>query len=998
MRLFDEAVKFTDEHHVNIIHRLLNGACRDLLGILPGDRVQYIEKKAYELLKNCTANPNEGATEDRHRFQILCLGLMGILLPTCESQLNEAVSMDMVNDGGPSAAPQRVNPVKHLEEIPRMFQTKAARATLRFTVTLAISILSTPTDDLDDEMARYLGIISKILSIMPSDARQKFLDDDSRFVSKLIEKVHKAGSHPGVQLQGLLSIALLHEGRTLPGPVVSAYTKALLAARHLPGNCHAFADAARVSLPLFAAQLDEGFLRDFMCCSIDTAAMATSHICELQWLHLLGKQLGDAAQEMPVVRRHILLTLSSDRFQSHLQKLLSLSTAAMEGSGDEEGSCRCRTLASSTALALETCSLLLRTAIMAQADEIGMHTRVGLDLLQKQQDLASLRMPACEYARPDQEHTPPLSILQERCTPHSQSDSRDWRRRLARELEIQERHRFDLIERRMGEVCRDLEARCEQVEEPLRLEQQRVQELEDELRMLKEQHAELAAHASNLESREVDREFFIQGLEAEKAQAEQDFQNAINVNDDLTQRAEDLQQKLDDANKTAERTLASARQDYDRMRSELRALLTKEETRCEEQAATLDQMKAHMIGLENDLDSAQAYIEQEQKDSEELRANLDDALQHIEEQKTAKLQAQAEVSDLLEKEAAYIDQLRHAQAALIESHGTSAELKTELDALQKSLTAEIESMRKQAELDLHRVVEEVRIIQSHFKPGALTCSQASNERQAMDSHLQLAKEEIECLIGDKDGLSAELQAKESQVGKLQRKVEKMTEARDIAESKLDELESWRNNILSVMGAPTGGTLGKATDSHRYQASRPGPASPPNLNRRRTFAESEGNSEHGIDEDPDRTESERTQSPPGTQRSVSASPTPKRAKVQRQQPFKPPTLKTAVSAPADAKRRSTRLSQGRRVSTAVRKPLGDVSAERGNQSPMRKSVSGAKNVNFEGATPPCDRSAKQASQLGGSFDVSDFLDGTPFTPSGRRQQFENFGSGDTTVDV
>ncbi|KAB2580360.1 Nuclear mitotic apparatus protein 1 [Lasiodiplodia theobromae] len=534
----------------------------------------------------------------------------------------------------------------------------------------------------------------------------------------------------------------------------------------------------------------------------------------------------------------------------------------------------------------------------------------------------------------------------------------------------------------MGEVCRDLEARCEQVEEPLRLEQQRVQELEEELRMLKEQHAELAAHASNLESREVDREFFIQGLEAEKAQAEQDFQNAINVNDDLTNRAEDLQQKLDDANQTAERTLASARQDYDRMKSELRALLTKEETRCEEQAATLDQMKAHIIGLENDLDSAQAYIEQEQKDSEELRANLDDALQHIEEQKTAKLQAQAEVSDLLEKEAAYIDQLRHAQAALIESHGTSTELKTELDALQKSLSAEIESMRKQAELDLHRVVEE-----------------ASNERQAMDSHLQLAKEEIECLIGDKDGLSAELQAKEAQVGKLQRKVEKMTEARDIAEAKLDELESWRNNILSVMGAPTGGTLGKATNSHRYQASRPGPAFPPNLNRRRTFAESEGNLENGIDEDPDRTESERTQSPPGTQRSVSASPTPKRAKVQRQQPFKPPTLKTTASTSADAKRRSTRLSQSRRVSTAARKPLSDVSTERGNQSPMRKSVSGAKNVNFEAVTPPCDRSAKQASQLGGSFDVSDFLDGTPFTPSGRWQQhLENFGSGDTTVDV
>ncbi|KAL1644219.1 hypothetical protein SLS58_004499 [Diplodia intermedia] len=537
----------------------------------------------------------------------------------------------------------------------------------------------------------------------------------------------------------------------------------------------------------------------------------------------------------------------------------------------------------------------------------------------------------------------------------------------------------------MGEVCRDLEARCEQVEEPLRLEQQKVQELEDELRSLKAQHGELAVHASNLENREVDREFFIQGLEAEKVQAEQDCQRASDVNDDLIKRTEDLQQKLDDANQTAETTLNSARQDYDRMKSELRALLTKEETRNEEQTAILDRMKAHITSLEDDLDSTQAHLEEEQKVSEDLRATLDDALQHIEEQKTAKLQAQAEVSDLLEKEAAYIDQLRHAQAALIESRGTSAELKAEHDALLKSLTAEIESMRKQADLDLHRVMEE-----------------ASNEREAMDSHLQLAKEEIDCLIGDKEGLSTELQARETRIGKLQRKIEKLIEARNVAEARLAELESWRNNILSAMGAPTGGILGNATIPHRHPESRPGPTSPPSINRRRTFAEFEGNLDNGLDEDPDRTESERTQSPgerQDTERSVSASPTPKRAKVQRQQPFKLPMLKQATSTSKDAKRHSTRLSESRRMSTAARKPLGDVSAERGNLSPVRKSVGGAKNVNPEGVAQSSTRSAKQASQFGGSFDVSDFLEGTPFTPSGRRQQqFESFGSEDTTVDV
>ncbi|OJD33938.1 kinesin k39 [Diplodia corticola] len=985
MRLFDEAMKSTDEHHVSTIYKLLDGACRDLLGILPEDRIKYIEEKGYELLKSSAANPSHAPNETWHRLQILSLGLMGILAQTCDPHLNAVAPVDMAVGNIPSEASLRGNSLKHVEEIPRMFQTRGARATIRLTVMVAIGMLSTHEKGLDDDLARYLKIVAEVLSIMPPSARQKFLDDDGKFVSKLVEKVQKAGDHPGVQLQGLLSIALLHEGRTLPESAVSAYTRALLAARHLPGNVRAFSDAARISLPLFAAQLNEDFVRNFLCCSIEATEQVTSRVGELQWLRLLGKHLDDVAQETPAVRRYILLTLSSDCFQGHLQKLLSLSVANTGIHQTGEGSCRCHALASSMALGLETCSLLLRTAIMAQTDEIGIHTRVGLDLLQKQQELASSRTPVCEHLRSNQETTPPLSFLQEKCTPHTQSESRDWRERLAREVEVQERNRLELIERRMGEVCRDLEARCEQVEEPLRLEQLKVQELEEKLRTLKEQHGELATHASNLENREVDREFFVQGLEAEKIQAEQDCQRASDAKDDLAKRTEDLQRKLDHANQTAETTLNSARQDYDRMKSELCALLTKEETRYEEQAATLNQMKAHIISLEDDLDSAQEHLEQEQKGSEELRATLDDALQHIEEQKLAKLQAQAEVSDLLEKEAAYIDQLRQAQVALIESRSTSAELKAEHDALLESSTAEIESVRKQADLDLHRVVEE-----------------ASNEREAMDSHLQLAKEEIDCLIGDKEDLSAALQAKETHIEKLEGKVENMTKARNAAEARLNELESWRNNILSAMGAPTGGMLENATVSHRHQGSRPGPTSPPNLSRRRTYAEFETNVDHGLEEDPDRTESERTQSPGesrGTHRTVSASPTPKRAKIQRQQPFKLPILKAATSTSADAKRHSTRLSQGHRMSTAARKPLDDVSAERGNVSPVRKSVSGAKNASLENAPPTSTRSAKQASQFGGSFDVSEFLEGTPFTPSGRRpQHLDIFGSGSTTVDV
>ncbi|KAK7731471.1 hypothetical protein SLS57_001410 [Botryosphaeria dothidea] len=857
MRAFEKAVKSMEEHHVGVVHSLLNGACGDLLGILPDDRIEHIEEKAYGLLKNSGAKPD--SDEDRSKLHLLCLGLMGILAPSCEPKAKKIVPRDPMDDHNPLLLPQRSSPIKHLEEIPRMFRGSAARATMHLTVTLATGVLSNNSKSVDGTTVNYLNIASNILTVMPLDVRQDYFDQSVKYMSKFIEKVLKAGSHPGIQLQGLVCIGLLHEGRRLPASVVSAYSKALLSARQIPQEYLAFAEAVRLSLPRFAAQLDEGFIRDVLCSAVKATVQSTSQPSELQWLHLLTQLLGEVAQDT----------------------------------------------------------------------------------------------------------------------------TREWRTRLAKELEVYDKQRVDLIERRMGEVCRDLETRCEQVEEPLQLEHLKVQALQDEIETLRRRNEDLSKQITSLETRDVDREFFMEGLETEKVQAENQLKHADEINKDLSKKVDDLQHRLDEANKAAERTLIQARQEQDRMKSELRALLAKEETRCEEQAATIDDLKTNTAKIEGDLVVVRQSLEQERTTGEELRETLDNAMQHVEEQKTAKLQAQAEVSDLMEKESVLMDQLRQAHANLTEAHTTALESQAEHETAVAALNIELESLRSAAESELQRVEEE-----------------ASRAHEMVETQLQAAQQEINSVVGDKERLSADMQTRDSQIARLQRKIEKLTDARDSAEAKVEEMEAWRNGILSAMGGPATGMFEKNAVSRRHTGSLAASTIPRQHGRRRTFAESEINSESDSNEDPDLTESERTQSPGeafGSQRDPSASPTPKRAKVQRQQPFKPPMLKPP-SGPSDSRRRSTRLSQSRGASAVIRKPLGDISSEQGNISPVRRSMGAAKMVSF-GVPRSSSKSPKHDVALGGSFDVSEFLAGTPLTPSRRhRQEIDAGRSGDTTVDL
>ena len=124
----------------------------------------------------------------------------------------------------------------------------------------------------------------------------------------------------------------------------------------------------------------------------------------------------------------------------------------------------------------------------------------------------------CALRRPINIMTTKVSMFEAVSTPHTDSVSLNWRDGLMRELSRDVDCRYETVIRMVGEICRDLELRCNETERPLREEQARYRDLQARLEGSEQDKAELEFQIQNLQSRfgtlETERDFLANQVEA----------------------------------------------------------------------------------------------------------------------------------------------------------------------------------------------------------------------------------------------------------------------------------------------------------------------------------------------------------------------------------------------------------------------------------------------------------------------------------------------------
>ncbi len=240
-------------------------------------------------------------------------------------------------------------------------------------------------------------------------------------------------------------------------------------------------------------------------------------------------------------------------------------------------------------MCLAISALLIKTALYSSADNISIETPLAVSLYDRQQALAaSTSICNCRYPHHSEKTLESLQLIEQNSTPSTQRSSHRWKERLSLDLSKEAASRNEIILRTVGEVCRDLEDRCETVERPLNVEKARGEQL--------------TVRNVELEAEAAERGHFLSGLEMEKSRLESQVQTAELEADELLQRCQDLEAQVLQACQDTKNTTVSARDEIKQLQLEHLASIS---------------------GKDDLLDEQRDQIKQTEKESAELRADLE---------------------------------------------------------------------------------------------------------------------------------------------------------------------------------------------------------------------------------------------------------------------------------------------------------------------------------------------------------------------------------------
>lgn len=912
IHIFDKAVKSPSVITLGPIHSMLNGACRDLPGILPNKtRIAFDEQLCRILVSN-------SAQQD----SMLLLWCFGIVL------LAERSPSDIGTSVGSIAESASCSPTASQEHSESKWKTPAARKlfgsaksqmkTLTMTVLSVIWACKGEVGVSNADAIEGIRIAIKTVEAIDIEIRRSWPTSSTFAKSmfhKVIEKALRDGIHPSVQLEVFAFLAVIAGEEKLPTEVHKKYKTTLENITHLAIDNQQVAQSLTISLPKYAARINENTAKKILSGLLETSGLqGTPESLEL--FYVLTVQLTAVMPACRTLRVGFLLALSSNDLQGPIQSFLRTSFDEPLTNHHPGETCSTYIATSRRKLASAVVSLLLTAALTAQEDEVGISASLATALVNKQQ-MFSVPSFQCKHdAAPTQERQP-LSIFQESCTPDNQSNGQNWKQRLSSELEQQTGFQRELVIRTVARVCQELEERCETVEGPLRQERRRVEDLQLQV-------TQLSTRTSDLEGQAIDRKILVDGLEAELSETETHLRQAQAENNELSNNVKDLRRQLGEANKQADRALRVAQDSFNIREIQLRTTLLSKEEAVKQQESHIDDLNGKLECLQNDLSSANDEHHHLSTEHESLNAECKELKNELHLERQQNSQKAAEIANLAAKGTGLAMNLESVKGDLEDTTSRLKALETEHEEFSCSSKKNLASLKLRYESELQNVSTKAADTEEHLKNEA---------QQARDAFVEL--EQIH------EASLQDLEIKEATISDLETEVEQLSDACAHKDEELEELKALKNRVLATMGISADNIVPTQKSSHSRHSNSTLRKTPERQRQPKSaLIPPSGPGEHVYEDE--------AEEAPGINRSFDSNassksgPTPKRAKPRK--PFKVPTLQLPQRI---AGTRTIQSASGR--SSAVnRLALMNVSLGRSNQSPIRRNALGFDNFDQENA--------------------------------------------------
>ncbi|KAF7196794.1 hypothetical protein HII31_01712 [Pseudocercospora fuligena] len=870
----ENAARSPSAANIEPVYLILHGTGSLLLGILSSDVLAKFEEHLLDILRNVSGTS---------ALSLYCLSIMNIVCCSMDPEFRLTNSSYNTQD---FLASTPTSSRWKSEAMQQFFTGSKAQKSTQLVVLLVLWATKTETSDSWDERTKALVLSLEVLSAIPVDLRKIWCTGNPMLVRKLQERLCSEELASAHKTLALRFIGMLCELDSLPHPVIESLEATFLEACSMQAvhtlcphvNHGELLSSILVRAPISmlletAVEVATRAESAGLAASLDAV---TTTIAEAQVV--IGSQ--------KIAIHQVRELLGSEDFVGRLGKLsstLSRSASKLE-STSPVGWCEKALSRARCKLAHQINNLLLRASQTAAVGAQAMTILLDLHASSARGDLS------CSHDRPS--YRDALTFGKDNGD-QNEHDDIDWREALQTHFKARAQVEQDAVTRLFAKACANLEARCEDVERPLREEQRRCKAAE-------EQNSELVQAFAELETRYMDLTLQNRTLEEHRKQHSDDLgecQESLDAaerkGEEAFERVSQLEKQLREAHEAGKRQIAEMNEAKQIIEVNGAARLAQKQEQLEdaqdELAALKDQYENEAVRASNIEQDLAAVQEELNQTKQELTGSTSSAQKQ-----------QLDIERLVLE----IQQLKSSNAALEQQLATTS--KSDATKMQEMVELRDELQACQAECgrlqsDGARKAEEMQHeLEQRQQEADRLANQYSEDTERLQEHISSLRQD---LSQTKDSLSADIESRNAKLADYKRRLERYHKKCEQKDQQIAEAESMRANLMAAMGI--GGTQNRASLPHRSRESMAPPlvdtqagASPPTP----TSASNMDVDASNIDQSFASNASDESKS----------GPTPKRPR---------PRKSLSFAAPLTAKPRASTSLRTSRTSIATRQSMG-----------------------------------------------------------------------------
>ena len=431
------------------LYAVLSALDSSYIATLPSALLVQLQEKVKVVLNSTAGQGYPGG--------LLCLAILSRLIP-------------------PNSSDQKDTDDGTFQVVMAAFGPRRAHKTLEFIAWKAVTACSQDPSLALDEALEGLQLSAVIAGAVKAPERDAWVTKNVTWMNKLHKKVFSPQIEPTIQAAALNFIFVLVGKKGISQELMAQFENHLLTTKDVSFSKEVISTYLECAETAAIGRLFDKILNIAWLPQPAYDGVVLSYEAVAKLAEVMVEQIAI----VPNIAGAILPSHPSDVLLDSMKRCAGQNAPDVAFSGSQAEECMCNaSIREKSALRGQVKILLLRAAVR-NLQPLGESKYASI--LDKLLDGYRVSSPhgVCQHGKKSAKEVTAVSLFEAAGTPDTKTISHNWRDRLVDQLSRDTALRFNSIVRIMGDVCRDLESRCDEAERPLREERIKTQQVESE--------------------------------------------------------------------------------------------------------------------------------------------------------------------------------------------------------------------------------------------------------------------------------------------------------------------------------------------------------------------------------------------------------------------------------------------------------------------------------------------------------------------------------------